>query len=83
MPAVLRPDVPVWTWTAATGKGNVIDGVVEMAREAKADLIVMTTDGRDGFLDALRGSHSERVLSRVSCPVLAIPADSSAAARLG
>jgi hypothetical protein len=22
----------------------------------------MTTDGRDGFLDALRGSHSERVL---------------------
>jgi nucleotide-binding universal stress UspA family protein len=82
MPAVRRPIVPGWTWTAATGKGNVIDGIIEMARETKADLIVMTTDGWDGFLDALRGSHSERVLSRASCPVLAIPADSSAADRL-
>ena len=82
MPAVRRPDVPGWTWTAATGKGNVIDGILEIARETRADLIVMTTDGPDGFLDALRGSHSERVLSRASCPVLAIPADSSAAERL-
>jgi nucleotide-binding universal stress UspA family protein len=82
MPAVRRPDVPGWTWTAATGSGDVIDGIVEMARDTKADLIVMTTDGPDGFLDALRGSHSERVLSRASCPVLAIPADSSAADRL-
>jgi len=82
MPAVRRPDVPGWTWTAATGRGDVIGGIVEMARDTSADLIVMTTDGPDGFLDALRGSHSERVLSRVSCPVLAIPADSSAADRL-
>ena len=82
MPAVRRPDVPGWTWTAATGKGDVIDGIVEMASQSSADLIVMTTDGPDGFLDGLRGSHSERVLSRVSCPVLTIPADSSAADRL-
>jgi len=83
MPAVRRPDVPGWTWTAATGKGDVIDGIVEMASQTSADLIVMTTDGPDGFLDGLRGSHSERVLSRASCPVLAIPDDSSASDRLG
>jgi nucleotide-binding universal stress UspA family protein len=82
MPAVRRPAVPGWTWTAATGEGDVIDGIIEMARTTAADLIVMTTDGRNGFLDALRGSHSERVLARTPCPVLAIPAESSAADRL-
>jgi nucleotide-binding universal stress UspA family protein len=35
----------------------------------------MTTDGRNGFLDALRGSHSERVLQRTPCPLLAIPVE--------
>jgi nucleotide-binding universal stress UspA family protein len=83
MPAVRQPTVPGWTWTTATGKGDVIDGIIDMARETRADLVVMTTDGRNGFLDALRGSHSERVLSRASCPVLAIPAESAAADRLG
>jgi nucleotide-binding universal stress UspA family protein len=29
--------------------------------------------GRDGFLDALRGSTTEQVLRRAPCPVLAIP----------
>jgi nucleotide-binding universal stress UspA family protein len=82
MPAVRRPTVPGWTWTAATGAGDVIDGIIEMARTTAADLIVMSTDGRNGFLDALRGSHSERVLARTPCPVLAIPAESSAADRL-
>jgi nucleotide-binding universal stress UspA family protein len=79
MPAVRRPTVPGWVWTTATGSGDVVDGIIGMARDTKADLIVMTTNGRDGFLDALRGSHSERVLSRAPCPVLAIPDESSAA----
>jgi hypothetical protein len=82
MPAVRRPDVPGWTWTAATGRGDVVEGIVGMARDAHADLIVMTTNGRDGFLDALRGSHSERVLGRTPCPVLAIPDESTAADNL-
>jgi nucleotide-binding universal stress UspA family protein len=34
----------------------------------------MTTDGRDGFLDGLRGSTTERVLRGGTVPVLAIPA---------
>jgi nucleotide-binding universal stress UspA family protein len=33
----------------------------------------MSTDGRNGFLDVLRGSHSERVLRHAPCPLLAIP----------
>jgi nucleotide-binding universal stress UspA family protein len=39
----------------------------------------MSTDGRSGFLDALRGSHSERVLRHAPCPLLAIPESSHTA----
>jgi nucleotide-binding universal stress UspA family protein len=53
--------------------GDVIDVILEAALNTEADLIVMSTDGRHGFLDALRGSHSERVLRGSPCPLLAIP----------
>ena len=79
-PTLSCPDVPGWEWRRATRDGDVIDAIVDAA--ADADLIVMSTDGRNGFLDALRGSHSERVLRRAPCPLLAIPAGSSAAAAI-
>ena len=34
------------------------------------DLVVMASRGHDGFLDALRGSTTERVLRQVTCPLL-------------
>lgn len=74
MPAVNLPELPGWTSNVLTKQGDVIDMIVGTAEEIKADLIVMTTDGRNGFLDALRGSHSERILRRTPCPLLAIPA---------
>ena len=74
MPDVVCPEVPGWRWSKTTKQGDVIDGICETARETDANLIVMTTDGRHGFLDALRGSHSERVLRRSPCPLLVIPA---------
>jgi nucleotide-binding universal stress UspA family protein len=42
----------------------------------------MTTDGRSGFIDALRGSHTERVLRQVPAPLLAVPEGSTLEARL-
>ena len=81
MPTVTCPEVPGWKWTKTTRDGDVIDGIVTAAAEVNADLVVMSTDGRSGFLDALRGSHSERVLRRASCPLLAIPEGSRASAR--
>ena len=74
MPDVLCSDMPGWRWDKVTRQGDVIDVICETALEVEADLIAMTTDGRHGFLDALRGSHSERVLRRTPCPLLAIPA---------
>lgn len=77
MPAVNRPHVAGWQWESVTKDGEVIATILDTARTTQADLIVMTTDGRNGFLDALRGSHSERVLRRTPCPLLAIPETAS------
>jgi nucleotide-binding universal stress UspA family protein len=72
-PAVRCPTVPGWQWNGIVRSGDVIDAIVQAASDMATDLIVMSTDGRNGFLDALRGSHSERVLRRTPCPLLAIP----------
>ena len=79
VPTVVTPEVPGWTWHKMTKQGSVIDVILETAGETSADLIVMSTDGRNGFLDALRGSHSERVLRHAPVPLLAIPDSSHAA----
>jgi nucleotide-binding universal stress UspA family protein len=80
--AVETPSVPGWGWRSVRKKGNVIDVILETAQEKEADLIVMTTDGRNGFLDGVRGSHSERILRHGICPLLAIPESSNAAAKM-
>ena len=63
-PAVRCPTVPGWQWNGIVRSGDVIDTIVQTASDMETNLIVMSTDGRNGFLDALRGSHSERVLRR-------------------
>jgi nucleotide-binding universal stress UspA family protein len=57
--------------------GNVIDAIIQTASDMDTNLIVMSTDGRNGFLDALRGSHSERVLHQTPCPLLTIPVEAA------
>jgi nucleotide-binding universal stress UspA family protein len=79
MPALRCPDVPGWTWSREFHSGDVIQGIVRAAKEHEADLIVMATDGRNEFLDSLRGSHSERVLSHGVAPLLTVPVDELAA----
>jgi nucleotide-binding universal stress UspA family protein len=73
MPNVQFPEVPGWQWTRVVKPGDVVDVISETASAVKAGLIVVTTEGRHGFLDALRGSHSERILRQAPCPLLAIP----------
>ena len=73
MPAVRLPEVPGWTWKKELRTGEVIEGIVKSAQENKVDLIALATDGRNGFLDALRGSHSERILRYGVAPLLTIP----------
>jgi nucleotide-binding universal stress UspA family protein len=70
------PSDSSWTWNELVLKGEPAQVILQTAEELSADLIVMTTDGPDGFLDGLRGSTSERVLSRAKCPVASLPVDS-------
>lgn len=75
MPQVACPEVVGWHWERMTRNGEVIETIGQVVREINADLIVMTTDGHNGLLDALRGSHSERLLRASCCPLLTIPID--------
>jgi len=76
MPALRFPEVPGWTWKKELRTGEVIACIVKAAKEFEADLIVLATDGRNGFLDGLRGSHSERILRYGVAPLLTVPVGS-------
>jgi nucleotide-binding universal stress UspA family protein len=52
--------------------GAAWDRIVESARVERADLIVMSTHGRDSLADRVLGSHAERVLRHAPCPVLVV-----------
>jgi len=81
MPTVRCPEVAGWNWKKELRKGDVIQNIVDTATELEVDLIVMSTDGRNGFLDGLRGSHSERVLRHGVAPLLTIPVGSAPSSR--
>ena len=55
-------------------EGTVVDAILAEAESTGARLIAMPTAGHKGFLDALRGSTTERVVAQAPCPVLALPA---------
>lgn len=55
-------------------RGVVSDVIAGVAKELDPELIVMPTYGRDGFLDAFRGSTTEQVLRQARRPLLAVPA---------
>jgi hypothetical protein len=83
MPEVNCPELPGWEWTKISQKGDITQVILQTARGMEADLIVMSTEGRNGFLDALRGSHTEQVLRHCACPLLAIPAGGWVSSVLG
>ena len=49
-----------------------VEGIVDYAREAAIDLIVIATHGRTGLSHVLLGSVAERIVREASCPVLTI-----------
>ena len=73
MPSLKLPKDTDWTWKRMAKAGEVVDIILQTAAELRADLIIMTTEGPDGFLDALRGATSEQVLRRAGCPVANLP----------
>lgn len=54
--------------------GEPVASILAVAASHSPDLIVMTSAGHEGFLDALRGSTTGQVVMRAPCPVLVEPA---------
>jgi nucleotide-binding universal stress UspA family protein len=71
-PAVITPDKPGWTWERRMRAGEAVTALDEAITEFDPDLLVMTTAGHHGFMDAVRGSTTERVLRAAPCPLLAV-----------
>lgn len=57
-----------------TLEGDVTGTILRAARGSGAGMIVMPTAGRHGFIDAMRGSVTQRILRDAECPILALPA---------
>ncbi len=53
-------------------QGNIVHAIASLADKENADLVIMSTNGRDTFSQKIIGSITEQVLRNVSCPVLAV-----------
>lgn len=72
-PPCLTPGVASLEWRKVARPGIVEQEILNAAETCHADLIIMSTLGHHGFLDALRGSTTERIVRNSKCPVLAVP----------
>ena len=55
-------------------QGSVVGEIIRAAEGLPADLLVVGTHGRSGFDRLVLGSTTEKLLRKVSCPVLTVPA---------
>jgi nucleotide-binding universal stress UspA family protein len=74
MPTLFLPHHPGWIWEKQVLAGDPVEGILRKAADWLPDLIVLATEGHVTFLDALRGSTTERVLRGARCSLLAVPA---------
>lgn len=75
-PAVVLPSDLGWGRRWIRGEGSVVRNVAEVAEHEHVDLIAMASRGHDSLVDSLLGSHTERVLRRSPCALLAVPLES-------
>jgi nucleotide-binding universal stress UspA family protein len=53
-------------------EGEPAGGIIDLAREVSADLIVIGSHGRTGLSRLLMGSIAEHVVRKAACPVLTV-----------
>jgi nucleotide-binding universal stress UspA family protein len=73
LPRFDRPPSAACRWKEMRGEGDVAAAILSVAQQ-DVHLIIMATEGRQGIVDAMRGSVTERVVRGAPCPVLAVPA---------
>lgn len=76
LPMLDPPPIRGWNWEIKTLAGVPSEQILLQAEAMNADLIIMTTDGPDRFIDNFLGTTSERVLKNANCPVVVLPTDS-------
>jgi len=64
-------------------EGDAVAQIVDVAASLPADLIIMGTHGRGGFDRLTLGSVTEKVLRKVSCPVLTVTVPPDPESRTG
>jgi len=57
---------------AETREGSPFYEIIQYARSANIDLIVMGTHGHSGLVHVLMGSVTEKVVRKAPCPVLTV-----------
>jgi nucleotide-binding universal stress UspA family protein len=70
--ARVRPRLP--TVDGVVRRGPAWESIVEVASERRAELVVLSTHGRQGFARALVGSVTEKVVRMSAVPVLTVGA---------
>ncbi len=53
--------------------GLAVEEVIRMSKKEDFDIIIMGTDGAEGFGKWLYGSHAASIVSKAICPVLIVP----------
>ncbi len=54
-------------------RGETVNGICDYAKDCKADLIIMGTQGASGLKEIFIGSVAQGVINSAECPVLVIP----------
>ena len=72
-PVVHPPKQGDFQWTTMNRTGNAAKEIVAVAQEIDADVIVMVTEDKHGFWDALHGSTTNKVLKHAPCLVFTMP----------
>lgn len=75
MPDLALPEAENCSWKTVVRSGGVVDEIAKAAHDLDASVIFMSTDGRNTLAEYTRGSHTEQVVRRAPCPVIAIPQD--------
>jgi nucleotide-binding universal stress UspA family protein len=81
-PTVTSPSRGSWRWERQSEPGDAVDRLIAGMQAWNPDLVVMTTQGRHGFMDAVRGSTTERVLRAARCPLVGVSVSARALPRL-
>jgi len=56
-------------------EGYAVEEILKMQNSGKFDMIIMGTEGAEGFGRWLNGSHAAKVVGKSDCPVLVIPGE--------